>query len=384
MLIAHGGGPTPVINNSLLGVLETAGACDAIGTVYGARFGVEGILQDDLADLSAGEAQRLRRLSGTPASVIGSCRRKLSESDYPRILECLEKHDIGYFLYNGGNDSMDTCHRIHQLAVRSGYALRVIGIPKTIDNDLMHTDHSPGYGSAARYAAVSAAELAMDTASLPIHVIIMELMGRNAGWITASATLFKDAMPCEQLVYLPEQPLNRQRFLADIAAAYDKRHGLLVVVSEGLKDEEGIAIGDTGLKDGFGHIIPGGTAQYLADLILTQTNLRARAEKPGLLGRTSMAYLSPVDSDEAYRAGAFAVESAAQGESGYMVSIEADRSPAYVSRMRLVPLESVANAEKSFPPEWICSKERSIATQFKEYCLPLLGTQKPDYYPVLF
>jgi 6-phosphofructokinase 1 len=318
-------------------------------------------------------------LSFTPASALGSCRRKLCEDDYPHVLKCFEKYNIRYFFYNGGNDSMDTCLKIHQLARQDGYSLRVIGIPKTIDNDLVGTDHCPGYGSAALYAARSAAELAMDAASLPIHVVILEMMGRNAGWITAATTLFRDVMPCEHLVYLPECPFDKQRFIGEVKAAFDKHHGLLVTVSEGLRDTDGHFVGDSGIKDGFGHIISGGAAQNLANLILTETDLKARAEKPGLLGRVSMENLSPVDLDEAYRVGAFAVESAVQDCSGMMVSIEAKRNPEYASYMRLVPLEDVANAERHFPSEWIQESGGGIHHAFKEFCFPLIGAKVPDY-----
>ena len=183
MLIAHGGGPTPVINSSLLGAVREAKLHGEIETIYGARFGAEGILAGDLIDLGKFADEDLALLAKTPASALGSCRRKLTDADYPAVLECFKKFNIRYFFYNGGNDSMDTCNKIYNLSVETGYELRVIGIPKTIDNDLDVTDHCPGFGSAAKYAAVSALELAQDAAALPIHVVVMEMMGRNAGWI---------------------------------------------------------------------------------------------------------------------------------------------------------------------------------------------------------
>ena len=216
MLIAHGGGPTPVINSSLLGAVREAKRHPEIETIYGARFGAEGILAGDLMDLGRFSDEELGLLSRTPASALGSCRRKLTDADYPAVLECFKKFNIRYFFYNGGNDSMDTCHKVYQLACQSGYELRVIGIPKTIDNDLAVTDHCPGFGSAAKYAAVSALELAFDASALPIHVVVMELMGRNAGWITAASALFADRMPCEHLVYLPETDFDKEQFLAAV------------------------------------------------------------------------------------------------------------------------------------------------------------------------
>lgn len=379
MLIAHGGGPTPVINSSLQGAVEEAKKHATIKTIYGARFGAEGILSGDILDLGIVPDSVIQKLGVTPASALGSCRRKIAEKDYPVILECFQKHDIRYFFYNGGNDSMDTCHQISQLALQSGYEINIIGIPKTIDNDLAETDHSPGFGSAARYAAISALELAMDAASLPIHVVVMEMMGRNAGWITAASALFSAAMPCEHLVYLPEQALDTGCFLGEVEAAWGKKRGLLVTVSEGLKDPAGKAYGDTGIKDGFGHGIPGGTSQRLADLIITELKLKARAEKPGLLGRVSMAAVSPLDRREAYDAGAFAVKSAVEGTSGCMAAIEAERQGGYRSRITLVPLEKVANVEKVFPLAWLREGKNGVIGDFTAYCLPLIGMDAPEY-----
>jgi len=379
MLIAHGGGPTPVINASLQGAVEEAKKHSKINKIYGARFGAEGILKRDLMELGLFPQSEIAKLGQTPASAIGSCRRKLKEEDYSQVIECFEKFGIRYFFYNGGNDSMDTCNQIHKLAVNSGYELNIIGIPKTIDNDLAETDHSPGFGSAARYAAVSSLELAMDAASLPIHVVVMELMGRNAGWITAASSLFSSRMPCEHLVYLPERPLEKERFLADVEKAWSRGRGLLVTVSEGLKDSEGKAYGDAGFTDGFGHTIPGGTAQSLADIIMGNLKLKARSEKPGLLGRVSMVHRSPVDMQEACDAGTFAVKNAVEGRSGFMAAIEAKREPSYSSRLKLVDLEKVANVEKIFPDTWINAEGNGISPEFSDYCLPLIGTEAPGY-----
>lgn len=372
MLIAHGGGPTPVINSSLLGAVREAKAHREIETIYGARFGAEGILAGDLMDLGQVGQQQLELLARTPASALGSCRRKLTDQDYPAVLECFKKFNIRYFFYNGGNDSMDTCHKIYQLACRSGYELRVMGIPKTIDNDLAVTDHCPGFGSAAKYAAVSALELAFDASALPIHVVVMELMGRNAGWITAASALYADQMPCEHLVYLPETDFDKAAFLDAVQERWSKGRGLLVTVSEGIHYADGSPVADSGIVDGFGHKIPGGAAQTLSDMILEETGLKSRAEKPGLLGRVSVALMSQVDQREAEQAGAMAVRSAVEGRTGYMVGFQATRSP-YCAKTVLIPLEQVANAEKKFPLEWIGPDGASILPAFRDYCLPLLG-----------
>ena len=378
ILVAHGGGPTAVINCSLQGVVEAARRSGKIDKIYAARFGAEGILAGDLIDLTDVPESAIARLGHTPASAIGSCRRKLTDGDYPTVLDTLKKFDIGAFFYNGGNDSMDTCHKVNELARAEGLDLRVIGIPKTMDNDLVLTDHCPGFGSAARYAALSAAELALDASALPIHVVVLELMGRNAGWVTAASALAARLTNCEVLTYLPELPVDEDKMLAHIERAYAKGNGLLVTVSEGVCGPDGRLLADTGIVDGFGHTVPGGTAQHVADAIIQKLGLKARAEKPGLLGRASIPYVSQVDRREAYDVGRTAVEAALAGKSGYMVSIEAVRTPSYQSSMGFVPLAEVANAEKKFPLEWV-EDGNQIADAFFDYALPLMGGDLPQY-----
>ena len=378
ILVAHGGGPTAVINCSLQGVVEAARASGKVDKIYAARFGAEGILKGDLIDLTDVSAETITKLGHTPASAIGSCRRKLTDEDYPTVLETLKKFNIDCFFYNGGNDSMDTCHKVNEMAKREGLDLRVIGIPKTMDNDLDITDHCPGFGSAARYAALSAAELALDASGLPIHVVVLELMGRNAGWVTAASAMAKRLTDCEVLTYLPEVPVDEERMLADIEKGYAKGKGLLVTVSEGICGPDGKPLADTGIVDGFGHKIPGGTAQHVTDQIIQRLGLKSRAEKPGLLGRASIPYVSPVDRAEAYAVGRYAMNAALRDESGYMVSIEAVRTPEYSSSMALVPLAKVANVEKKFPPEWIVDGN-GIADAFFDYALPLMGGGFPEY-----
>ena len=378
ILVAHGGGPTAVINCSLQGVVEAARASGKVDKIYAARFGAEGILKGDLIDLTDVSAETITKLGHTPASAIGSCRRKLTDEDYPTVLETLRKFEIDCFFYNGGNDSMDTCHKVNELAKREGLDLRVIGIPKTMDNDLDITDHCPGFGSAARYAALSAAELALDASGLPIHVVVLELMGRNAGWVTAASAMAKRLTDCEVLTYLPEVPVDEERMLADIEKGYAKGKGLLVTVSEGICGPDGKPLADTGIVDGFGHKIPGGTAQHVTDQIIQRLGLKSRAEKPGLLGRASIPYVSPVDRAEAYAVGRYAMNAALRDESGYMVSIEAVRTPEYSSSMALVPLAKVANVEKKFPLEWIVDGN-GIADAFFDYALPLMGGDFPEY-----
>ncbi len=361
MLIAHGGGPTPVINASLYGALIAAKDAAQIGNIYAAHYGIEGVFAEDFIDLRAQSDEDIALLPYTPASAVGSCRRKLKSDDYPVLLEKFKKYGIRYFFYNGGNDSMDTCNKIAGLAKSSGYDMKVIGIPKTIDNDLCRTNHCPGYGSSARYYAVTAAELKQDVMSLPIHVVVMEVMGRNAGWLTA-ATAFAEP----DLIYLPEVAFDKEAFLSDIKRLWNTKKGILVCASEGIRYADGKMVADSGIVDGFGHTVPGGAAQSLADMIMTETGIKARGEKPGLIGRTSVALQTERDRNEAIAAGRFAVESALQGKTGFMVSIAADGS------LSLVPLGDVANAERKFPLEWIVNGNR-ISDAFKAYAAPLVG-----------
>ena len=378
ILVAHGGGPTAVINCSLQGVVEAARASGKVDKIYAARFGAEGILKGDLLDLTNVPAETIAKLRHTPASAIGSCRRKLSEADYPTVLETLKRFEIDCFFYNGGHDSMDTCHKVNELAKKEGLDLRVIGIPKTMDNDLDITDHCPGFGSAARYAALSAAELALDASGLPIHVVVLELMGRNAGWVTAAAAMAARLTDCEVLTYLPETPVDEDKMLAGIERHYAKGRGLLVAVSEGVRGLDGKPLADTGMVDGFGHTIPGGAAQHVADQIIQKLGIKSRAEKPGLLGRASIPYVSIPDREEAYAVGKFALEAALRDESGYMAAIAAERSPVYRSSLFLAPLADVANVEKKFPVEWIVDGNQ-IAEPFFQYALPLMGGDFPEY-----
>ena len=378
ILVAHGGGPTAVINSSLQGLIEGARASGKVDKIYAARFGAEGILAGDLMDLTDLPADTVSRLAITPASAIGSCRRKLTDADYPTVIETLKKFDIGCFFYNGGNDSMDTCNKVSKLAQAEGLDVKVIGIPKTMDNDLAVTDHCPGFGSAGRYAAEAACELALDASALPIHVVVLELMGRNAGWVTAASALAARATNCEVLTYLPELPVAEDRLLADIEGAWSRGKGLLVTVSEGICGPDGKPLASTGIVDGFGHTIPGGTAQYVTDAIIQKLGIKSRAEKPGLLGRAAIPYQSRVDREEAYAVGKFALEAALRGESDRMVAIEAHRGDTYSFDLFLAPLADVANVEKKFPLEWIVEGNR-IDDRFFEYAMPLMMERMPEY-----
>lgn len=382
-IFGQSGGPTSVINASAYGVIETALKNPNITRVLGAEHGIKGVLNDRLFDMGQEDAAELELLKYTPSSALGSCRYKMADpeaddTDYQRILEIFKKYDVRYFFYNGGNDSMDTCNKVSKLAQKEGLDVKVIGIPKTMDNDLDITDHCPGFGSAARYAGEAACELALDASGLPIHVVVLELMGRNAGWVTAASALAARATNCEVLTYLPEKPVDEDKMLADIETAWAKGHGLLVTVSEGICGMDGKPLASTGIVDGFGHTIPGGTAQHVTDNIIQKLNIKSRAEKPGLLGRAAIPYASRVDQVEAYAVGRKAVEAALAGETDYMVAIDAHRGGAYSFDLFLTPLSQVANVEKKFPLEWIIDGNK-IDDRFFDYAMPLMMDKMPDY-----
>ena len=380
LLVAHGGGPTPVINNSLRGVVEEAKKYGEIDGIWAARFGIEGVFNEDFIDMRAESDEDIKGLATTPASAIGSCRRKVKEQDYPVLLEKFKKYNIRFFFYNGGNDSMDTCHKISEMAKSSGYDMKVMGVPKTIDNDLDKIDHCPGFGSAAKYVGIVTREVALENYSLPIQVCIMETMGRNAGWLTAAALLAKredDIGP--HLIYMPEIPFDKEKFLEDVKAQFAKGTGCLVIASEGLKYANGKLIGDTGVVDDFGHTTPGGVAQTMCDMIIAELGIKARSEKPGLIARCSIPMQSKLDAEEAYALGVFAVKSMMEGKTGYMASLKRVSVKPYKMELELVPLADVANVEKKFPLNWINKRGNFIEKEFLDYCRPIIGEDIPMY-----
>jgi 6-phosphofructokinase (EC 2.7.1.11) len=377
LLVVHGGGPTAVINASLYGVIQEALKHEEIGAILGALGGVDGVFNENFIDFRQQSEEKIKLLPFTPASAIGTSRRHLDSSDYERIVEILKDHNIKYLLFNGGNGSMDTCGKIHKLSKE--YGIKVIGIPKTIDNDIAVTDHSPGFGSAARYMAVSVAEVAQDIKSMPIHVCIIEAMGRNAGWIAASSALArKKAGDAPHLIYLPERPFNTQEFLRDVKDLYDKLGGVVVVVSEGLKNEKGEPIVEPILKKGR-DVYFGDVSSHLALLAMKELGIKARSEKPGILGRASVTLQSSVDREEAIKVGEFAVRKILEGKSGYMVGFNRISTYPYQCEPVLIPIEEVMLHEKKMPESYINSKGNDVTEEFINYCLPLIGDPLPEY-----
>ncbi len=381
LVVAQGGGPTAVINASLAGVVSEAKKHSEIGKVYAAQGGIEGLIREKFIDLSDMADEDIEALKRTPSSAVGSCRYKVTEDDHEGIINILRKYDIGHFFYNGGNDSMDTCHKISNIASD----IQVIGVPKTIDNDLAVTDHCPGFGSAARYAAVSTIELGLDLRALPIHVSVIELMGRNAGWLAAASAIARERGEAPHLIYLPERPFIESEFLEDVKKAREEYGGVVVAVSEGLADENGdmiISPKHQSAVDGFGHVLPGNVSQYLSELITAKTGIRSRSEKPGLLGRTSKALVSEIDLEEAFQVGVRSVQAALDGKSGHMVGFERTSSDPYAIDYKLIELSEVANVEKTMPDSFINERGNDVTDEFLAYCRPLAGGELPEYYRI--
>ena len=314
VLVVHGGGPTAVINASLYGVIEEAKRNPEVGKVYGAIGGTGAIFSETFIDLTSFDDEKLKLLLHTPASAIGSSRYPLYEKDYEKMVDIFKKHDIKYVLLNGGNGTMDACGHIYEVC--KDQDIKVVGIPKTIDNDIAMTDHSPGYGSAARFIAASTREVGEDVKSLPIHVCIMEAMGRNAGWITAASALARRKQgDAPHLIYLPERNFNEDEFLEDVSRLQKKQGGVVVLVSEGLHDANGESIVPPIFKSERA-VYYGDVSSHLANLVVKKLGVKARSEKPGLCGRASVALQSPVDREEARQAGTVALRSAVEGNSG--------------------------------------------------------------------
>jgi 6-phosphofructokinase 1 len=388
LVVGQSGGPTAVINSSLRGVIDESRRHTEIKGIYGMLNGIEGLLNENLIDLRRQPPTTIRGLSSTPSAALGSCRFKLATNDYTRILEVLRAHNIRYFFYIGGNDSMDTSHKISQLAEKEGYELCIIGVPKTIDNDLEVTDHSPGYGSVARWVAVSTMEAGLDTAAIGVvdKVKVIEVMGRDTGWITAATTLGKrseDDPP--HLIYVPEVAFNHDKFVEDVRTVYDRLGFCVVTVCEGLKDESGKSLVESKsviYTDAFGHKQLGGVGDYLCQLVATRLNLKARFDKPGTIQRVSMVLASKVDLKEAYTVGQAAVRQATKGENDKMVTLVRASSRTYRCATGLVELEKVAAATKAMPRDFINREGNGITEEYRRYAMPLIGGPLPEYIKV--
>ena len=385
LLIGQSGGPTPVINGSLAGVIHAAqSSAGAFPRILGMRHGIEGALNDNLTDLTHLGEHDLAALRRTPAAALGSCRHKLTADDYGRVLETFKRHNVRWFCYVGGNDSMDTAARLGRLARERGYPLQVYGVPKTIDNDLVGTDHCPGYGSAARYWAITTQEATRDLAAMRTYdrVLILECAGRTAGWLTAATSIYRrDEQDGPHVLLLPEQPFTQDRFLATVEQVLGRVGYCVVATAETIRDGNGDYVAQSvGGVDRFGHPIVTAVGETLAQLIGSQLGVKARANKPGTFQRTSMGYLSVVDADEAFRAGAVASQRLAAGESGSMVSLTRREWGPYEVEYGAVPLEEVANNERRLPPSYVEGEGLDVTAAFADYAAPLLGPAPEPLY----
>lgn len=386
-IFGQSGGPTSVINASASGVFQEALSSECIEHVYGAAHGIKGILEEKFYDIGQESKEELELLKTTPSSALGSVRYKLKdfsedETDYKRLLEVFKKYNIRYFFYNGGNDSMDTCNKISKYMQKVGYECRVMGVPKTIDNDLYGTDHCPGYGSAAKYIATSTMEVYQDARVYDTGMItILEVMGRNAGWLTAATALASYKGYGPDLIYLPELPFSVDKFLDETNEIYKKQGKVIVAVSEGAKDENGKYIAEYGsnlAKDSFGHSQLGGTASILANLAKEKIAPKVRGIEFSLLQRCAAHVGSLTDVNEAFLAGQMAVRYAVEGKTDYMVAFEREKSADYKCNIKLLNLTEVANTEKKVPMEWINKEGNGLNKEFIDYALPLIqGDSRP-------
>ena len=381
-VIGQSGGPTSVINASAYGVIRTALDAEEITNVYGMAHGIKGMLADQLYDMSQEDPAELELLLNTPSSELGSCRYKIADpdvddTDYKRILEIFKKYNIRYFFYNGGNDSMDTCDKVSRYMAKSGWDCRVMGVPKTIDNDLYGTDHCPGFASAAKYIATSVAEVYKDARVYDTGMVtIIEIMGRHAGWLTAAASLASTVGCGPDLIYVPEVDFNMDKFLADVQRIYDANGKCIVAVSEGIHYADGSFVSEAkaSATDGFGHAQLGGLAALLANIVKEKTGAKVRGIELSLLQRCGAHLASQTDITESFTAGKKAVEAAIAGETGYMVGFKRVMVDGkYTCEYVLLPLTSVANFEKKVPLEWITPEHNGITSDFADYALPRIA-----------
>jgi ATP-dependent phosphofructokinase / diphosphate-dependent phosphofructokinase len=382
-IIGQSGGPTSVINASALGCIQAALKSENVTCVYGAAHGIKGVLDDHLYNMNLEDPKELDLMRYTPSSVLGTCRYKMKDflvddSDYKRILEIFQKYDVRYFFYNGGNDSMDTCSKISSYLSQNNYECNVIGIPKTIDNDLACTDHCPGYGSAAKYIATTCMEIYRDATVYDTgSITILEIMGRNAGWLTAASALatYKGLGP--DLIYLPEIPFDMADFISDVTKVYDKKGDVLVAVSEGIVDKNGTYISSyfsdaAKTTDSFGHAQMGGLAANLANYANTKIKAKVRGIEFGIIQRCAAHVASETDVTESYMAGKAAFEAAEAGETDKMVAFERAAGSEYKCSTVLVDLGDVANVEKKIPRNWINEAGNGLLQPFIDYALPLI------------
>lgn len=382
-IIAQSGGPTAVINASAVGIYEKNLETKYFDKVYFGINGIEGILNKNIIDSDSLNKDNVLNLKQTPSSGLGSCRYKLADYkinsyDYDRVINILDEYEIDTLFYIGGNDSMDTVMKFSQYCKNTTCKIKFIGIPKTIDNDLMYTDHTPGFGSAANFISTAVLETYLDS-SVYINngIFIVETMGRDTGWLAASAcTARYNGKPVADFIYLPEKAFNVEDFLCDVRAKFKEQNQVFIVASEGLKTEDGRFLSEMNVisQDNFGHSQLGGVGQHLRQLILDAgITTRVKALELGVLQRCAMHCASQIDIDEAFNAGYEALKYAADGHNGYMVAIKRESNSPYSTSFFLVEANKIANNVKYFPKEWINEKGNGVTEEAYEYFMPLLN-----------
>lgn len=374
LLIAHGGAPTAVINASLAGAIREAQRSGKVDGILGAAHGTGGILKERFIGLTGLDETALKALAASPASAIGTSRTPLEEEDYAQMVRALKKHGVGYVLLTGGNGTMDACARLWEACREEG--ILVGGIPKTIDNDLDLTDHAPGFGSAARFAALSMREIAADVAALPIHVCIVEYMGRNAGWIAAASALArKEAGDAPHLLLLPETPFDEGDFLNEVTRIWKKGRGVVAAVSEGIRYADGTPVAPPLFTAGRATYF-GAVSQHLCRLVIEKLGIKARCETPGILGRCCGEMASPVDRLEAESLGALAARTVLSGVGGRMAGLRRVSDDPYRCEEILIPLSGLALHERPMPPEFLAPYD--VTDSFLRWCRPLTGGSLPS------
>jgi 6-phosphofructokinase len=390
ILYAQSGGVTPVINATACGVIETASSNrDRIGKVYAGKDGIIGVLKEELIDTSKERKSNITALRHTPGGAFGSCRYKLksieeSKREYERLIEVLRAHDIGYFFYNGGGDSADTAYKVSQISKKMGFPVQCIGIPKTIDNDLPITDNSPGFGSVAKYVAVSIMEASLDVesmASSSTKVFVLEVMGRHAGWIAAASGLVaREEGDPPHVILFPEVPFRQREFLKKVKHAVENFGYCSIVVSEGVRNTRGQFLADAGTRDAFGHAQLGGVAPVVANLVREKFGYKYHWAVSDYLQRSARHVAAKVDVDQAYAVGEAAVKFALEGKSGVMPVIKRVSNNPYRWKISEAPLSRVANREKKMPKSYISADGMGITPAARRYLAPLIrGEDYPPY-----
>ncbi len=389
-LVAQSGGPTVAINSSLAGVISQALKSENIGIVYGARNGIQGVLCDNLVVLNElfADEKDITGLKNTPSMYLGSCRYKLTDykkdsADYDKICEILDKYDIGYFFYIGGNDSMDTVAKLSAYTKEKGLDVKVVGVPKTIDNDLYCIDHTPGFGSAAKYIATSILEMAHDTYIYHIDtVLIVEIMGRNAGWLTAASALARNGYSeAPHLIYLPEKPFNQADFVEKVKKLIAEKHHVIVAVSEGIKDTEGNYISAQGGKvDKFGHVMLSGTGKVLENIVANEIGCKVRSIELNVLQRAASHIASATDITESFNLGVNAVNLGVAGKTGVMSTLTRVSDEPYSIEYGEADIDKIANYEKKIPDEWISEDGTDVLEPMMTYLTPLIQGENSIEY----